>query len=146
MLRFFVSGLVTPEIRRRIVGRRALDLMQGVRAEFAAYEEDVEHWYRYGDGRPTSKGGRGFAYPTCVHGTSTWVDFDCACWRCESEGGYFSYLTQLRVALEDAEFEVERFEKSVTAFMLLQGLSMSESLESELRQLLDAESKKFRLV
>lgn len=49
----------------------------------AKFDADVKDWYENGDGRLRSEGGKGYRYPQCFHGVSTWVDYDCACWQCE---------------------------------------------------------------
>lgn len=33
--------------------------------------------------RRVNIGGRGYTFPTCIHGVSRWVDYDCACGWCE---------------------------------------------------------------
>lgn len=57
---------------------------------FAEFEADRQRWYREGDGRPVSEGGRGHRYPyACVHGASAWTDYDNICGPCEDGWGSF---------------------------------------------------------
>ena len=81
----------------------AIHLMRKSEAAYAAYEADVNDWYRNGDGRPTREGGRGYAYPTCFHGSSRWTDYDNICGGCEEGFGHFNYLNELGVAKEMAK-------------------------------------------
>lgn len=55
-----------------------------VRQWHQRYEDDVDDWYRNGDGRPSSEGGRGYRYPECIHGMSLWTDYDNICGGCEA--------------------------------------------------------------
>jgi hypothetical protein len=68
-----------------------------LRTAYAQYEEDVNAWYSRGDGRSpkwhvfiegddvyqANVGGKGYAYPECIHGASRWTDYDNICGPCE---------------------------------------------------------------
>lgn len=60
------------------------------------YDAEVTEWYENGDGKPpewvpamdgTSRmvnvGGRGYRFPSCIHGMSLWTDYDNICGGCE---------------------------------------------------------------
>lgn len=55
--------------------RRFLDHLAVLVAWQAAYDADVERWYRDGNS--------GYTYPSCIHGTSRWTDYDNICGACE---------------------------------------------------------------
>lgn len=78
-------------------------LLDAAVAAEAAYVEDVRAWYAEGDGRSVSLGGRGYQYPYCRHGVSTWVDYDCACGACEFEGNHFDWYQASRECIAEAE-------------------------------------------
>ena len=45
---------------------------------------------------------QGFRPHYCIHGTNLWVDYDCACWRCEINepcDTVQAYLIALRAVL-----------------------------------------------
>lgn len=71
---------------------------------YAEYERDVQAWYRDGDGRSTSDGGRGYSFPHCIHGTSRHTDYDNICGGCESGDGYWDYARELSDAYRDAVY------------------------------------------
>ena len=71
----------------RLFFERAL---REARARREAYEAEVRDWYENGDGRPRSEGGKGFTFPTCIHGRDLWVDHDIPCGACEGEDGVIS--------------------------------------------------------
>lgn len=77
------EGLRTLGVYRHFY-RAALRRLREVEA---AYEIEVRDWYENGDGRPTSEGGRGYAFPHCIHGTSRWTDYDNICGGCEDGRG-----------------------------------------------------------
>ena len=56
---------------------------------YADHDARVSEWYENGDGRPVADGGRGWAFPECIHGTSLWTDYDNICWGCEAGYTYF---------------------------------------------------------
>lgn len=125
--------------------------LRRLNAADAAYEAEVRDWYENGDGRPAkwetvldnkgypvgqeNVGGLGYAFPTCKHGTSLWVDYDNICGGCEdgssnvelaiTEGrtryltfvGFFDWMAATPAALPDhirkqiAEFSATLFPK-----------------------------------
>lgn len=81
-----------------IRARFALAALAEVKAAAAAYESELDDWYRAGDGRPArwvtehdddgnprtvNRGGMGYAFPYCPHGMSLWTDYDNICGYCE---------------------------------------------------------------
>lgn len=113
----------TPGIYREFFARH----LAAVRAEHAAYEAEVDEWYFTGDGRPTSEGGRGHAFPYCIHGASLWVSHDIPCGWCEMG------LTEIQVAQGRARAHFERFNDRIDWV-----LSMPDDLPRELRTQLSA--------
>jgi hypothetical protein len=81
-----------------MVIRRALQYVKALKARDAAYRDDVDDWYRAGEGRSPkwitelspdgepyriNVGGNGYRYPHCPHGMSLWTDYDNICGYCE---------------------------------------------------------------
>ena len=71
----------------KVVLRRAQEILRQVRARRENYAAACEDYYR-----------SGYIPATCFHGVNMWVDYDCACWMCEtfgrdqlSEGGDYGY-------------------------------------------------------
>lgn len=67
--------------------KMAIALLRRSRAQYESYLEDCEDDRR-----------NGHRAHYCRHGVSQWVDYDCACWRCEEYGNYWDYLTELSEA------------------------------------------------
>lgn len=74
--------------------RLALHYLREGQAAVAAYDAEVDAWYRSGEGRPSkyiesewggriNVGGHGYAFPHCIHGSSRWTDYDNICGGCE---------------------------------------------------------------
>lgn len=99
------------EARKRMIRSLALRRVKAIKTEAAEYLADMDAWYTSGDGRPTYKGGRGYSYPYCFHGTSRWTDYDNICPGCED--GHSPYLTgwMYRVAIDSAKSEFRLFEQ-----------------------------------
>lgn len=87
-------SLTKPDAQKRMAQRIALQRVKALRQHRAAYEAEVREWYTSGDGRSPkwrtepdgriwNAGGRGYAFPTCIHGRSLWVDHDIPCGACE---------------------------------------------------------------
>lgn len=93
-----------------LTGKIALHYVKGFKRQVAEYLEEVDAWYRSGDGRSTRKGGKGYAFPYCFHGSSQWTDYDNICWRCEE--GYSPHMTDwmYREALAMAKLDVAKME------------------------------------
>lgn len=83
---------------REFVERRMLARLRF----FAEYERDVNHWFRHGDGRPVSEGGRGYAFPCCIHGTSRWTAYDNICGACEDGDSYWDFAREAESAAREA--------------------------------------------
>lgn len=64
--------------------KMVLALLRQSRARYDVYLSDCEDDRR-----------NGYRPHYCRHGVSLWVDYDCACGRCEDEGNYWDYLTEL---------------------------------------------------
>lgn len=95
-------------------------ILKRVMAFQAEYEADVEAWYTTGDGAPSNwvtevdadgevytynAGGRGYAYPNCIHGSSLWTDYDNICGGCEDS------LTAIQLAQQEARYTFTNFVK-----------------------------------
>jgi hypothetical protein len=76
----------------------AMSILRQARKRQADYDQDVRDWYAAGDGRSpawitehdddgtprrVNMGGQGYRYPACIHGTSTWTEYDNICGPCE---------------------------------------------------------------
>lgn len=94
------------QVTKHQVYTRAKQYLDRTRRSYAAYEEDVDTWYRSGEGRT-----RGYAYPACIHGTSAWRDYDNICGPCEDGYGTFHYIDQAGLALDRARADWEEFER-----------------------------------
>jgi hypothetical protein len=97
--------MTAPDAHRKLRISRALDHLAVLNERQADYAASVDEWYRSGDGRspewveagtqewfdfenddpsrPVNIGGWGYRYPSCIHGRSLWVDYDCNCGPCE---------------------------------------------------------------
>ena len=88
--------------------RTVLYLVKKERAEWVArqeerakrereYDKEVREWYAKGDGRSREDGGRGYAYPFCIHGVYILTDYDIPCGWCESgDWDDFEYIPTIR--------------------------------------------------
>jgi hypothetical protein len=67
---------------------------KAVQARHAEFEAERREWYENGDGaapkwidtedgRRVNIGGKGYAFPVCIHGMSQWTDYDNICGGCE---------------------------------------------------------------
>lgn len=92
----------------------ALHYLRQRRRTFEAYQESVDDWYRNGDGRPTTHGGRGYRYPECIHGASLWTDYDIPCGACENGEGYWDYLRELADCKYAAQRAFDEFQRRMT--------------------------------
>lgn len=77
------------------------------------YDADVREWYERGDGRSSSRGGKGYRYPRCIHGANLWVDHDIACGTCESG------VTLREIHLADAANDYAEFMRRTEAIKAL---------------------------
>lgn len=102
----------TPAPLSREQMRLVMRLVAKTRARHDAHDEAVAEWYRNGDGRRY-----GFSYPACVHGVSTWTDYDCACGACEAGYGFFDYLRELRDASDAVRWAYEESERRGASLM-----------------------------
>lgn len=72
--------------------------LRRLRAAYLEYQEEVDDWYRSGEGRKPNwrvefnddgevyrwnAGGSGYTFPACIHGRSLWTDYDNICGPCE---------------------------------------------------------------
>ena len=87
----------------------ALALVKRERKMYAEYEEEVDEWFRTGEGKR-----RGWAFPRCIHGRSLWVEHDIPCGWCESYGTYFNYVETLRDASARASYIVTEYRKRLS--------------------------------
>jgi hypothetical protein len=72
----------------------AVKILDKKRKMYERHDEDVARWYRSADGK--------YKYPTCIHGTSTWTDYDNICGDCENGYTYFDYARDARESLDEA--------------------------------------------
>lgn len=73
-----------PQHAKRDVLKRAAEYVRLIKARWAKYQEEVDIWYRSGEGRT-----RGYRFPACFHGKSNWTDYDNICGGCED--GFTGY-------------------------------------------------------
>jgi hypothetical protein len=94
-----VSTLTARYTTNPLLLTMARQALREVKAHRAAYAEEVDAWYRSGDGRSPkwltevtpdgddvyqwNAGGRGYTFPHCIHGKSRWTDYDNICGGCE---------------------------------------------------------------
>ena len=77
--------------------REYLDRQEADAKREREYDKEVREWYRKGDGRSREDGGRGYAYPYCIHGVYILTDYDIPCWRCEAgDWEEFDYIATIR--------------------------------------------------
>lgn len=103
-----------------ITRKVALAELRKLKAREAEYRAEVAEWYNAGDGRSPrwitrtysdgstrriNVGGKGYAFPYCIHGTSNWTDYDNICGGCED--GYSVY----QLALWSAQEKVSEYNK-----------------------------------
>ena len=93
---------VFPAPSEQIYGMVERRVMRRLR-DYAEFEADWSRWYRDGDGRPTSEGGKGYRYPySCIHGASAYTDYDNICGPCEGGYAHWDYARELADAYRDA--------------------------------------------
>ena len=80
--------------------KRALEYLTAIKRSWNDFLADREAWYRSGDGRPTSQGGKGYSFPYCFHGSSQWTDYDNICGGCEDSFTGYNPMTFYRWALD----------------------------------------------
>ena len=119
----------------------ALKHLKRLKAQRLAYEEEVDAWYRSGDGRSPNwrtevdgetgevyqwnAGGRGYRFPECIHGSSLWTDYDNICGPCED--GLSEYDIALRLAHDDWH----TFEQRMAVVRQLQDVHAPESIRED---------------
>lgn len=91
--------------------RLALALVQQARRRYYEYDDEVNEWFRSGDGRPVRQGGKGYSFPACIHGASLWTDYDIPCGACEDGLGRFDYLRELRDAVDSVAYALDEEER-----------------------------------
>jgi hypothetical protein len=88
-------------ITRNVLMKTAVKVLARTRKMYEAHDEDVARWYRSEDGK--------YRYPTCIHGTSTWTDYDNICGACEDGYTYFDYARDGAEAIAEARNRWARF-------------------------------------
>lgn len=70
----------------------------------------------------------------CIHGTNLWVDWDCACWKCEAGGLDPRIPTEMyRIALDNAkEAWTEALRRNALILPLLREWSLPEEVKQGL--------------
>lgn len=112
----------------------ALAHLRRLKAWEAAYEQEVDDWYRSGPGRSPrwreepvidgetgefvgidrwNAGGNGYTFPACIHGMSRWTDYDNICGGCEDG------RTVYELALACAWSDFHKFTKRQNATLAL---------------------------
>lgn len=77
--------------------REYLDRQEMASKREREFDKTVREWYRKGDGRSREDGGRGYAYPYCIHGVYILTDYDIPCGWCElDDGEEFDYIATIR--------------------------------------------------
>lgn len=77
--------------------REYLDRQEMASKREREFDKTVREWYRKGDGRSREDGGRGYAYPYCIHGVYILTDYDIPCGWCESgDWEEFDYIATIR--------------------------------------------------
>lgn len=93
------------------VAKLAMAIERRLWAAHMDYENDVDEWYRSGEGKT-----KGYAYPACEHGTSRWTDYDNICGPCE-DGIYLSNgVVRRQFALAEAKMRNERLARLNATF------------------------------
>ena len=85
------------QYRRRETHKRALDYLHAIKSRWNAYQEEVDAWYRHGEGKT-----EGYRFPYCFHGTSQWTDWDNICGGCEDSFNGYNPMAFYRWALDKA--------------------------------------------
>jgi hypothetical protein len=101
------------------------------------YRNDVDEWYRSGDGRSPkwvvdhetgrshNMGGKGYSFPYCPHGSSNWTDYDNICGGCEDGSSLYQR------AIWSAQEKVAEYNKRIDWLV-----SAPDSLPDETRRAL----------
>ena len=111
---------VTEQRVNKLAVRFALAHLRRLKRAHAEYDEEVDAWYRSGDGRSPkwhtfvegdevwqeNVGGKGYRFPACIHGRSLWVDHDIPCGICED--GLTVYQEALYAGHRDANEYLNR--------------------------------------
>lgn len=134
----------------------ALVNLRMLRKAYADYEDDVREWYSRGDGRSpkwhtfiegddvyqANVGGKGYAYPECIHGRSLWVDHDIPCGECEA--GLSIYELALMRGYAQAREFVRRTEVVGTAHRAHAPHEIVEALTTWSLEALPSSMREFR--
>lgn len=72
--------------------KQALIFLNQARKRYADFEQAKVDWYRDPDTRRLK-------FPECIHGTSTWTDYDNICGPCENGEGYWDYVREAEWAI-----------------------------------------------
>lgn len=127
------ASIIRNAIRTRAARRRAYD--EEVRAWFEEGDGRSPEWVRYGDvpgavcdgpadaERMINIGGKGYAFPHCIHGMSRWTDYDNICGPCED--GLSVYEEGLSLASWAYSEWQERFE------WVMRGSAMRAPIDKE---------------
>lgn len=125
---------VTPQRQRvnKLAVQIAREHLRTLKKRHADYDQEVDEWYRSGDGRSPkwhtfvegdnvwqeNVGGRGYRFPECIHGRSYWTDYDNICGPCED--GLTVYEEALYAGHRDAATYLDRM--SVVQYASDQGV------------------------
>lgn len=104
--------------------------------EYAEHEHARKVWFRDGDGRSVTDGGKGYDFPACIHGMSRWTDYDNICGGCEDGWGYWDYARTLEMYADQVRFARKQWERRAAKVSeFLNGIPRSEET-TELRSVL----------
>ena len=101
---------------------------------FAEYEYAKGEWYRHGDGRPVSEGGRGYSFPCCIHGMSSWTDYDNICGGCEQGDNYWDFDREAADAAREVDWVTAQVERRAELAIPLIMQSGPDALPREVSQ------------
>lgn len=85
----------------KATARRALQYVKAYKRRWQEYQEDVDHWYRSGEGKT-----KGYRYPYCFHGSSLWTDYDNICGPCEDGFNGYNPTIFYRWAVDSAKYDM----------------------------------------
>lgn len=109
------------ESDRKIVLRMAAKNLEAARKRFADYKEECAADYA-----------KGYRPSACIHGVSQWTDYDNICGWCEDGYGYWDYLKQAELALEEAKGTYAEYQKRQGLYRAARDMNAPEKLLGEI--------------
>ena len=99
-----------PLLTDKVQGLMQQHLMKRLRF-YARYRADYHNWYLRGDGRTLDDGGKGWAYPECIHGADRWTSYDNICGPCEDGWGYWDAEREVEEAFHLSVYSLKVFDE-----------------------------------